>query len=453
MTAAPAAAPTPGPVAPPPTRAASHISADPFAFAAVLDSLPSEPAEAGALAPEDQPRSPNESQRKESSREQTARSPLNESALLASLPFALRAPSMMDERSQAAGNSPSLASLAMKVPKSEDSGTAIASASAATVGRLIGERAFHFAASASRPLAVRAPFAPASASAANLTSQAGLNDDSDLVAGLSRAAAIPMETLADAVQPSANPTAPERIAPQIGGTATGRVSAARTAAHEAARSVGKPEGSAAPPLARVTRSTSPPAPVGSSAKEADGRQPDPIPNAAPSTTQTTPFGAQLSASFDAAAFFQPDGSTAKTTDANTAPRTTAPAAGLPPSAQPVKEIDVDLSPGGLEDVSMTMRLAGEKLSVVIRAGSSQTLNSIEGARDAIADRLAAIGQPVDSLVVKQTDVNTDGNTNANMASADDGAAGETERSAQGASEWGASNDALPRRGPGRDRSF
>ena len=44
---------------------------------------------------------------------------------------------------------------------------------------------------------------------------------------------------------------------------------------------------------------------------------------------------------------------------------------------------------------MTMRLAGDKLSVVIRAGSSQTLSSIEGARDAIADRMAAIGQPLD----------------------------------------------------------
>ena len=44
---------------------------------------------------------------------------------------------------------------------------------------------------------------------------------------------------------------------------------------------------------------------------------------------------------------------------------------------------------------MTMRLAGEKLSVVVRAGSSHTLNSIEGARDAIADRLAAIGQSLE----------------------------------------------------------
>ena len=72
---------------------------------------------------------------------------------------------------------------------------------------------------------------------------------------------------------------------------------------------------------------------------------------------------------------------------------------------------------------MTMRLAGDKLSVVIRAASSQTLGSIEGARDAIADRLAAIGQPLDSLIVKQTGVNIDGNANGNAASADRGSAG------------------------------
>ncbi len=103
---------------------------------------------------------------------------------------------------------------------------------------------------------------------------------------------------------------------------------------------------------------------------------------------------------------------------------------------------------------MTMRLAGDKLSVVIRAASSQTLSSIEGARDAIADRMAAIGQPLDSLIVKRAGVNADGNANGNTASADDGSAGETWRSAQGAGERGGSNDAsLSRRGAGRDRGL
>jgi hypothetical protein len=101
-----------------------------------------------------------------------------------------------------------------------------------------------------------------------------------------------------------------------------------------------------------------------------------------------------------------------------------------------------------------MRLAGDKLSVVIRAASSQTLGSIEGARDAIADRMAAIGQPLDSLIVKQTGVNGDGNANANASSADRGSAGGEQRSAQGAGEQGGGNDAsLSRRGAGRDRGF
>ena len=98
---------------------------------------------------------------------------------------------------------------------------------------------------------------------------------------------------------------------------------------------------------------------------------------------------------------------------------------------------------------MTMRLAGDKLSVVIRAASSHTLGTIEGARDAIADRMAAIGQPLDSLVFKQTGANTDGNANGNASSADGGSAGGGQRPTQG----GDSNDALSRRGAGRDRSF
>ncbi len=103
---------------------------------------------------------------------------------------------------------------------------------------------------------------------------------------------------------------------------------------------------------------------------------------------------------------------------------------------------------------MTMRLAGDRLSVVVRAGSSQTLSSIEGARDAIADRLAAIGQPLDSLIIQQTGVKADGTTNGNGASADDGQAGDQWRPARGAGEGPGSNDAnLNRRGAHRDRGF
>ena len=91
-----------------------------------------------------------------------------------------------------------------------------------------------------------------------------------------------------------------------------------------------------------------------------------------------------------------------------------------PAKSPVREIDLDLAPGGLEDVTMTMRLAGDRLSVVIRAASTETVGAIEGAREAIAERLAAIGQPLGSLVIQQTGT-SDGTGKAAEASGDDGA--------------------------------
>jgi hypothetical protein len=90
------------------------------------------------------------------------------------------------------------------------------------------------------------------------------------------------------------------------------------------------------------------------------------------------------------------------------------------SGAPVREIDVDLSPGGLEDVSMTMRLSGDKLSLVIRAASSQTAGTIEGARDAIAERLAAIGQPLGSLIIQQTGSSDGANAKGSSTGEGDG---------------------------------
>ena len=137
-----------------------------------------------------------------------------------------------------------------------------------------------------------------------------------------------------------------------------------------------------------------------------------------------------------------------------APRASAPAAAQASAAPPVKEIDVDLSPAGLEDVSMTMRLSGDKLSVVIRAASSQTAGSIEGARDAIADRLAAIGQPLDSLIVRQTGANADANANGDGASTDEGStSGESQAGPSAGGQGGSSDAGSSRRDAARDRSF
>jgi hypothetical protein len=434
---APAAAPTSGPVAPAAPRAAPQPPADRFAFAAMLDSLPGAPAQAGASVGEEQTHPSNESPQDESSRGQASHhSPLNDSALLASLPFALRVGSMMGERLQAAGNSPSPTSPAMKGPKFEDSDASpSAGAKAATVGRLIGERTFHLGAS-------------------NLTPRADLKGESILAAGFEREEVRAANPLPGAGPAIATATASAPIAPRVGAPPLNRASFTRAAAHEAVRSGQKPEGSAPPPVVRAANSTSPPAPTESSAKNADGLPPDPTAFQVPPSAQTGPFGAQLSAPFAANASFQPDAPQTSAANADVSPRANALGASSTSSTPPVREIDLDLSPGGLENVSMTMRLSGDKLSVVIRAASSQTLGSIEGARDAITDRMAAIGQPLDSLIVKQAGANTDGNANGNGTSADGGSAGGEQGSAHGAGDWGGSNDAsLSRRGAGRDRSF
>jgi hypothetical protein len=393
--------------------------------------------------------------RDESSRGETAHHSLpNDSGLLAALPFALRAASMIDENPQAANSSASSTLPAMKGPKSGDSDASLAAgAKAASVGRLVGERAFHFGPStftdaiASRTLAVDSPLALDAGSAGNPASRADLNDRSALAANFSLAETVPTTPSPDAGSTMTNAKAAAPIVSRSGASPTNRANITRAAAHSGQ----KPGVLTPPPLARVAAAA--PAPAGSSEKSADGRPPDPGAFVASPPAQTDQFGGQLSAPFAAGTPFQLDGSTASAGHADVAPRASTVAAGSAPSTSPIKEIDVDLSSGGLEDVSMTMRLAGDKLSVVIRASSSQTLGSIEGARDAIADRLAAIGQPLDSLIVKQTGVNTDGNTNGNGSSADGGSKEGEQRSAYGGSERDGSNDALSRRGAGRDRSF
>jgi hypothetical protein len=452
MTAAPAAAPAAAPITPAPSRPASQPSADRFAFAAVLDSLPGT-GKAGVSGAQEKP-DPSDGSPQEQSRGQTRHSLLSDSAVLASLPFALRAAAMMEERPQAAEDSPSLASPGVKDLEADDSGASPAAGTNATVARLTGERAFHLGVStsagmlASHALGKDGPFAPG---AASFTSGADVNGESS-VAGFSRAKVMPSTPLADAVPSLAETTAPTPTGPRAGSPSTSRVSATRAASHEAARSGRKLEVSGPPPVARASDSAQPPAPADSSAKAADNAAPEPTLFAAPSTLQSSPFGAQPSSPFVAGAAFAPNGSTTGVPDTAIAPRATTLANGVVSSTPPIKEIDVDLSPGGLEDVSMTMRLTGDKLSVVIRAASSHTLNSIEGARDAIADRMAAIGQPLDSLIVKQAGVNADGN--ANGSSTDGGSPGGGQRSAQGDGERGGSNDAsLSRRGGHRDRSF
>ena len=107
MTAAAAAAS--GPTAPAAPRIATQPSADRFAFAAVLDTLPGAPAKTGAPTAEEQGHRSHESPQEQSLRGQTAHHSLpNDSTLMASLPFALRAAAMMNEMPQAVDETPSL---------------------------------------------------------------------------------------------------------------------------------------------------------------------------------------------------------------------------------------------------------------------------------------------------------------------------------------------------------
>jgi hypothetical protein len=380
---APVAAPTPGPITATPQRAASQPPADHFAFAAVLESLPRGTTKAGDAIPEKQPHPLDERPQEHSPHGQTTdRSLTSDDTVFASLPFTLRTASIREDHPQSGDDAHSLLTAPMKGPGSQDSGASLAAgAKPPAVGRLVGERAFHFGASAgviaSRAFPIDAPFAPG---AASLEAQSDLGGDSDLDAGLPRTKAMPAGASAAAV-PSGNTAS---VAPRASAHPINRGSSTRAASHETGRSGRKFEISAPPPVARVGSSATPVAQAESSAKTADIHLPDSTVSAGPAVAQTGPFGALSLTSLVAGASFEPEASPRGADTDLAAPASAR--AGPAPSALPVREIDVDLSPGGLEDVSMTMRLTGDKLSVVIRAASSQTLGSIEGARDAIADR-------------------------------------------------------------------
>ncbi len=264
---------------------------------------------------------------------------------------------------------------------------------------------------------------------------------SAVAASLSPAEATPTAGAAPTTSKAAAPVAPRAA----GGSANPSATPIRAAPQDPARGGRKAEAAASPSLARVASPAAPSAKA-EPVDKADARPPEPAASSGQPAMQGAMFRAPL-ASAAAGPSFGPHEAPAAT---DVAPRGSASAPAQTPA---VKEIDVDLSPSGLEDVSMTMRLAGDRLSVVIRAASSQTTGSIEGARDAIADRLAAIGQPLDSLIIRQTGVNADANTSGNAA-ADDSPTGGGRQSGQSWGGQGSSGDASSsRRGAARDRSF
>jgi hypothetical protein len=342
-------------------------------------------------------------------------------------------------------------------------------ANSAAAPTLVGERAFHLSVSASGgviaerpptaapsaafgederpsipPLAMQGPgpasegaFSAVDAAHASVSASASAIGRRGLLAGSLAGGALP-EAASSLDEPS-----PAQVATRVGASSAAPSAAMPRATAQTSAQVGrKSDATASAQVARAANSpvASPKAEPSSNA--AGGPPSDPSSSGAQFATLAGGFGAQPSTSLAARPSFGLDAASAR--PAEVAPRATL-SAGATSAAPPVKEIDVDLSPGGLENVSMTMRLAGDKLSVVIRAASSQTSGSIEAARDAIVDRMAAIGQPLNSLIVQQVSVNADANTNG-KASTNEGSTASERQSGESAGERPNPNDPHARRG-------
>jgi hypothetical protein len=326
---------------------------------------------------------------------------------LSALPFALP-PALAASAGREAADPLSLGPTSTKGTRLENNGASnVATAESAkpAIARLTGERSFHFAAltfGGVSPLttgqvqtdpvssAPRAAIVESASGAIRPSALAPLavqgrglrQDGAPTTAGAEGASLSSAEVIrAAGAAPSGEAQVPG--APRGADAPVSRsLSQVRSTAQDPARAGRKSEAGLASP-ARLASPAPPPAKAEPTDK-ADGRHPDPIAPAGQPAAQGGAFGAQPWTSAAAASPFGPHDAPAAAADI--APRASPPA-GQTPATPPVREIDLDLSPSGLEDVSMTMRLAGEKLSVVIRAASTQTIGSIEGARDAMADRL------------------------------------------------------------------
>ncbi len=209
--------------------------------------------------------------------------------------------------------------------------------------------------------------APSAVGAASAIASVGASRIGErvLLASLPSARSAAASPRVEAASSFSETSASAPIAPLVNGSsANPSASITRSAAQSPAHGGRKSEVAASPSVAR-TASSAASAPAEPSGKAADG-PPDPTPSGVQSAAPGSAFGAAPSASLAQGPSFGSSDSPARAADI--APRASAPSAPRTTTAPPVKEIDVDLSPGGVEDASMTMRLAGDKLSVVIRAG-------------------------------------------------------------------------------------
>ena len=391
---------------------------DPVDFAAVLDSVPGGDAKAKPYSGERAQR-PSDSPPRDRAETQIPNPSFYNVALAPALPVAALT-TIANEEPAAETDPPALAPKAAAQRPAPDAASpprvANAQAGGALGARLIDERSFHVSAAASTPATAPPIDGPSSAAQPPAAAivvwdapEAAVQSPPTVLLRRSQATA-PSLTVSPWTPPVASASHAERgpvvgsgPVPLSGGRARveRQTDPATTTARVAAPVADKP----------ASRPEASPALDGSESGGSGG--------SADLATKPEPGAPQSSPSLTLAALTQPLAAAQADPESQPADAATgqgAPRAARTPAASPapVREIDVDLSPGGLEDVSMTMRLAGDKLSLVIRAGSSQTTGAIEGARDAIAERLAAIGQPLGSLIIQQTGSTTDA-TNARDA--------------------------------------
>ena len=391
--------PPPAPPAPPPPPRGPHGGPRPHSdFAEVLDRLPRAGPKESAPAPKEKRPAPEAAgpAKPPEAGAQAWAALLALSQAAAAKPSTGHAPDIVAKPSPPIHSEPA----ALKQPR-----IAAAPAPPAVAARLLGARAFLAPSGAVPPASALAPTAEAflvPTEAPNPSPAAAAEE----VAGQPTSKAAQASVALPPKLPSPPPVvrAGATVAPARASPAKGESPSPKQAPRQAAPPETAPESG-------VVRRPQPAAPAekgesAASAAPSDSR-PDGAAGAAgpqnPAVDLAAPQWAPSSAADASPA--KSNASPAPTPAAQPAPILSA---GREPRA-PVREIDVDLAPTGLEDVSMTMRLQGERLSVVIRAGSGQTASAIEGAREAIAEGLAAIGQPLASLLIERTSPSAEGN--------------------------------------------
>jgi flagellar hook-length control protein FliK len=74
-----------------------------------------------------------------------------------------------------------------------------------------------------------------------------------------------------------------------------------------------------------------------------------------------------------------------------------------PGQHVVKELDIELTPEGLGAVSLKMRVNDGKLAIIMEVSSASALKAVQGEHAAIANSLGSSAQPLESLVIRQSE--------------------------------------------------